>query len=89
VTEDRVLTLTAVATRWGWSRSKLYRAAVERNEIPYLRIGGNVHFRERDLDAWLAAQIVPVKASAATRTVAVDRNSECRALGIEPEHRFT
>lgn len=91
----RVLTLMQLATKWGWSRSKLQRL-VARKGIPHLRLNarGDVHFVERDVDRWLEEQTVrPKSSSPARRTSTFDedelRLEQCRELGIEPDHSFT
>ena len=56
---DRLLPLMELARRWGWSRSKLWRL-VDTGQIPHIRIGArrDVHFRERDVEAWLQAHTI-------------------------------
>ena len=53
--EDKVFTIPEVAEYLKISKSKIYYL-VQRNEIPYVRIGRNVRILESDLIAWLRMQ---------------------------------
>lgn len=89
---DRLLTLMQLATKWGWSRSKLTRL-VTKQGIPHLRIGArnDVYFRESVVEAWLLERAVPVASAPRHRgdEPGWSREEECRALGIEVDHQFS
>ena len=51
------LTLDDTVSLIGLSRSKLYRLT-SRKQIPFLKVGGKIIFRQSDLDSWLDAQAV-------------------------------
>ena len=52
---DQILTIPEVAAYLKVSKSKIYYL-VQRNEIPYIRLGRNVRILESDLAAWLQMQ---------------------------------
>lgn len=83
---DRLLTLMQLAKAWGWSRGKLWRL-VASGEIPHIRVGArrDVHFRERDVEAWLAARTIgPVASDTPTPPPAAKR-SFAEEFGLSPE----
>jgi excisionase family DNA binding protein len=86
---DRLLPLMALATRWGWSRSKLYRL-VRANAIPHLRKGPrrDVYFRERDVEAWLAAQTRAPQGGPRPAGTARSIEEERQQVGIASEDAF-
>lgn len=84
------LTLAQAATRWGWSRSRMYRQAVIEKRIPCVRIGGSWFFDGAELDAWWTAQSTAHVARDvdAPQPAARDRRNERAALGLPDRHLF-
>ena len=54
---DRLLRVSEAAALLRISKSGIYRLAT-RHEIPHLRLGARVLFRERDLEQWVQEQMV-------------------------------
>ncbi|MCC7360556.1 MAG: helix-turn-helix domain-containing protein [Anaerolineales bacterium] len=57
--DDNVMTVPEVARYLKLSKSKVY-CLVQQRQIPHIKIGRNVRVREKDVQAWLAANSVNV-----------------------------
>ena len=57
--DDNVMTVPEVAWYLKLSKSKVY-GLVQQRQIPHIKIGRNVRVREKDVQAWLAANSVSV-----------------------------
>ena len=57
--DDNVMTVREVAWYLKLSKSKVY-GLVQQRQIPHIKIGRNVRVREKDVQAWLAANSVSV-----------------------------
>ena len=57
--DDNVMTVPEVARYLKLSKSKVY-GLVQQRQIPHIKIGRNVRVREKDVQAWLAANSVSV-----------------------------
>ena len=57
-TRDRLLTVKDVSGLLNVPRSYVY-SLTHRKQIPHLKIGGHLRFRESAVQAWLASQEVP------------------------------
>lgn len=53
---DRLLTYDDVAKAWGVSHKTVRRMAA-RGDLTKIRIGGQVRFRQADVDAYIAARV--------------------------------
>ena len=49
---DKIYTVPEVAKYLKMSESKVYYL-VQRKKMPHIKIGRNVRFREKDLEAWI------------------------------------
>lgn len=58
--DNKILTARQVAEMLVISKAKIYLMA-ERREIPYIRIGKNIRFWEKDIVLWLQELTVPAK----------------------------
>lgn len=89
---DRLLTVKQLSEKWGWSIQKIHRL-IAAQAIPHLRLDGrrhnSIHFRESELEAWLEAQRAPAIDGARAAIAALDREAECRRLGIPVDHEFS
>ena len=56
---DRLLTITDVCQRYGVSKWTVYQWTM-RNYIPHLKLGGQLRFRLKDLEAWEEQNLVGV-----------------------------
>lgn len=85
------LTLAQAATRWGWSRTRMYRIAVIEKQIPCVQIGRSWFFDDEELDAWWRRQSQAHVAPAETSdTPGTERSKadERAALGLPERHLF-
>jgi excisionase family DNA binding protein len=83
----RLLSIDQLAAIWGegWTATRI-RRLVRRREIPFVKVGGRICFREEELARWLDARVEGPATNA--RRVDRTREEECAALGIPVDHRY-
>ncbi len=58
VRNTRLLTVKEVAAITGWTVQTIYQKRWRR-QIPYVKLGGSIRFREEDIQAMLDGSLVP------------------------------
>lgn len=82
-TSDKLLSLTQLATKWGWSRDRVYRL-VKTKSIPFVRIGRDFFFRESAVNAWLEAQTVEPTTTPAPKARRRSDREWAEEFGLDP-----